>query len=134
MARRNSIAAEVACLALAVVSAIFAFATFKQAPSTTWAVTATGEVRHLTLAGWWCVFISIPLFIFLFCRGVWRHLVWAKLLRSIAHLDLRLVPAHPDGKGGLVCAGDYPNAYVLFVLGVSCGSGNAKWSRQPFSH
>lgn len=121
MARRNSIAAEVVCLALAVVSALLAFATFKQAPSTTWAATVTGEVRHLTLAGWWCVFISIPLFIFLFCRGVWRHLIWAKLLRNIAHLDLRLVSTHPDGKGGLAFVGDYPNAYVLFVFGVSCG-------------
>ncbi|MFS2153630.1 hypothetical protein [Rhizobium sp. Rhizsp42] len=121
MARRNSTLAETACLALAIISAFLAFATFKQAPSTSWAATVTGDVRHLTLAGWWCVFISIPLFIFLFTRGVWRHLVWAYLLRSIARLDLRLVSTHPDGKGGLAFVGEYPNAYVLFVFGVSCG-------------
>ncbi len=121
LARRNSFLAETVCLALAVASALLAFATFKQAPATSWAATVTGEVRHLTLAGWWCVFISIPLFIFLFARGVWRHLVWAELLRRIARLDLRLVSTHPDGKGGLAFVGEYPNAYVLFIFGVSCG-------------
>ncbi len=119
--RRNSVLAETACLALAVISAFLAFATFKQAPSTSWAATVTGEFHRLTLAGWWCVFISIPLFIFLFTRGVWRHLVWAELLRAISRLDLRLVSTHPDGKGGLAFVGEYPNAYVLFVFGVSCG-------------
>ncbi|QFY63410.1 hypothetical protein FZ934_24400 (plasmid) [Rhizobium grahamii] len=119
--RRDSFVAEAACLALAIVSVLLAFATFRQAPSTSWAVTVTGDVPHLTLAGWWSVFISIPLFIFLFARGVWRHLVWAQLLRNIARLDLRLVSTHPDGKGGLAFVGEYPNAYVLFVFGVSCG-------------
>jgi len=121
VARRDSLLAEMACLALAVVAALLAFATFKQAAATSWAATLAGDVRHLTLAGWWCVLISIPLFIFLFARGVWRHLVWTQLLRRIADLDLRLVSTHPDGKGGLAFVGEYPNAYVLFVFGVSCG-------------
>ncbi|RDJ12866.1 hypothetical protein [Rhizobium grahamii] len=121
LARRNSALAEITCLAFAAVSAVLAFATFKQLPSTGWAATVAGEAHHLTLAGWWCVFISIPLFIFLFVRGIWRHLVWAGLLRSIARLDLRLVSTHPDGKGGLAFLGEYPNAYVLFVFGTSCG-------------
>jgi hypothetical protein len=65
--------------------------------------------------------VSIPLFVFLLLRGVWRHLVWANLLRRVSRLELRLVATHPDGKGGLSFVGEYPNAYLLFVLGVSCG-------------
>jgi len=121
LGRRDSVLAELGCLALAVVSAVLAFATFKQLPSTSWAATMTGDAHRLTMAGWWCVFISIPLFIFLLARGIWRHLVWAEMLRSIARLDLRLVSTHPDGKGGLAFLGEYPNAYVLFVFGISCG-------------
>ncbi|MBB3315178.1 hypothetical protein FHT77_001020 [Rhizobium sp. BK181] len=121
LGRRDSALAELVCLALAAVSAVLAFATFKQLPSTSWATTVTGDAHHLTMAGWWCVVVSIPLFIFLLVRGIWRHLVWAELLRSIARLDLRLVSTHPDGKGGLAFLGEYPNAYVLFVFGISCG-------------
>jgi hypothetical protein len=106
VARRDSVLAEVVCLALAVISAVLAFTTLKQLPSTSWAATVTEERHHLTMAGWWCVFISIPLFIFLFVRGFWRYLVWAELLRGIARLDLRLVSTHPDGKGGLAFLGE----------------------------
>src|SRR5262249_16093594 len=75
----------------------------------------------LTAAGWWCVCVSIPVFIFLLLRGIWRHIVWAIFLRRLARLELRLVSTHPDGKGGLAFLGDYPNAYVLFVFGLSRG-------------
>jgi hypothetical protein len=119
--RRDSGSAEVVCLGLAIISAILAFATFNQLPTTTWAATVTDESHRLTMAGWWCVFVSIPLFIFLFVRGIWRHLVWAGLLRHIARFDLRLVSTHPDGKGGLAFLAEYPNAYLLFVFGISCG-------------
>ncbi|MDM9623022.1 hypothetical protein [Rhizobium sp. S96] len=119
--RRDSAFAELGCLVLAAISAALAFATFNQLPATSWAATVTAEGPRLTIAGWWCALVSIPLFIFLFTRGIWRHLVWAELLRSVARIKLRLVSTHPDGKGGLAFLGEYPNAYLLFVFGISCG-------------
>ena len=39
--------------------------------------------------------------------------------KSFNGLDLRLVASHPDGKGGLAFLAEYPNAYMLFVFGIS---------------
>jgi len=47
------------------------------------------------------------------------------LLRDLAGLELRLVATHPDGHGGLAFIGKYPNAYVTFVLALSCVVGAA---------
>jgi hypothetical protein len=79
----------------------------------------------LTLAGWWCLLVSNPLFWFLLLRWLWRLFVWSKLLRDLAALDLRLVATHPDGHGGLAFIGQYPNAYATFVFAVSCVLGAA---------
>ncbi|MEQ1955852.1 hypothetical protein ABMA59_31245 [Mesorhizobium sp. CN2-181] len=85
-----------------------------------WAVIASPSGGSLTVAGWWCILVSSPLFFFLLLRGLWRHLVWSMLLRRIAALRLRLVTTHPDGKAGLAFVGRYPNVFALFVFGVSC--------------
>lgn len=119
--QRDSAAAELVCLVLAILAGVLAFITFRDAPASTWSATGGPEGLRLTAAGWWCVCISIPIFTFLLLRGIWRHIVWASLLRRLARLELRLVSTHPDGKGGLAFLGDYPNAYMLFVFGVSCG-------------
>ena len=72
----------------------------------------------LTLAGWWTVLVSYPLFVFLLLRGLWRHFVWTKLMRKIAHLELRR--RQPSGwQGGLAFLAEYPNVYMLFVFGIS---------------
>lgn len=117
--RRDSRLAELVCLALAGVAALLSFANFHTADISFWAVQHSADGNRITAAGWWSICISLPLFVFLFLRGVWRHFVWAQLLRKIAGLELRLVAAHPDGKGGLGFLSQYPNAYVFFVFGMS---------------
>jgi hypothetical protein len=62
---------------------------------------------------------------FLFLRGLWRQMVWAMLLSSLARLDMKLAVSHPDKNAGLGFIGDYPNAYTMFVFGVSCILGSA---------
>ena len=91
------------------------------ADSSTWEVEVVNGAAHVTLAGWWSVVCSMPLFYFLLFRGLWRYIVWAMLLWRIAALKLRLVATHPDGKGGLAFLADYPNAYSMFVFGMSSG-------------
>lgn len=71
------------------------------------------------MAGWWAVCVSNVIFSFLLLRWLWRHLVWALLLRDLAKLELRLVANHPDGHGGLAFVGRYPNSYVMYVLAIS---------------
>jgi len=88
-------------------------------------VQVSPDGNALTLAGWWCVVVSNPLFFFLFLRWLWRLFVWSRLLRELASLELCLVATHPDGHGGLAFIGQYPNAYTTFVFGVSCVLGAA---------
>ncbi|TBY08159.1 hypothetical protein [Rhizobium laguerreae] len=114
---RDSLMAEVCCLAFGVALSVVAYSGVS--PAASWAAAQTPEGASVTLAGWWALVISLPLFGFLFLRGLWRHTVWALLLRDLAKLELRLVGTHPDGKGGLAFLGAYPNAYMLFVLGAS---------------
>ena len=116
---RDSVAAEIVCLALAVGMAINWMFHLFAADESGWAAQVSDAGAHVTLPGWWSVAVSVPLFNFLLFRGLWRYLVWAMLLWRIASLKMRLVATHPDGKGGLGFIADYPNAYSTFVLGLS---------------
>src|SRR5262249_52606003 len=109
------------CLCLAIAGTLAWLDTLITADSSSWAVDVRDNGAHVTLAGWWSVICSAPLFYFLLFRGLWRYIVWAMLLWRIAGLRLRLVVTHPDGKGGLAFLAEYPNAYSMFVFGMSSG-------------
>lgn len=117
---RNSRIAEAICLAMGFCFAFWAIRHHLSSEGYTWAAVSDESGRHITIAGWWALLVSLPLFWFLVLRGFWRHFVWSRLLREIARLDLRLVASHPDGKGGLAFLADYPNAYMTFMFGLSC--------------
>ena len=126
--RRDARLPEAICLAIAIVISGASLLRFLDAESASWAVRASGGRNTLTPAGWWCIVVSTPLFWFLLLRWLWRLLVWSKLLRDLAALELRLVATHPDGHGGLAFIGQYPNSYTTFIFAVSCvlGAGLAR--------
>jgi hypothetical protein len=68
--------------------------------ATTWHVLQTGA-GDLSYAGWWFVLVSAPLFRFLLLRWVWRLVLWALFIWRVTHLNLHLVPTHPDLAAGL---------------------------------
>jgi hypothetical protein len=115
--QRDSRVAEAVCLGLAMLVSVASYLNLTSVPGSSWAmqVSPDGQGR-LTLAAWWCLLISGPIFWFLLLRTLWRAIVWSLLLRRVAGLELRLVSTHPDGKGGLGFVGQVPNAYSLFVL------------------
>ncbi|MQY45027.1 hypothetical protein GAO09_02925 [Rhizobiales bacterium RZME27] len=125
--RKNAGFAEVICLLLAVAASAFAFDSHRDGSVLTWAATQEVDETVITLAGWWCLFVSIPLFFFLFLRCLWRHVVLVGFLHRLACFNLRLVATHPDGKAGLSFFGNYPNAYWPFVFGASCAIAAALW-------
>lgn len=51
-------------------------------------------------SGWYLGF-CLPLFRFLVLRWLWRLGIWWYFLWRVAHLEIRLVPTHSDGAGGL---------------------------------
>ena len=123
--QRDSRIAELACLLMAVLVTSVSLRLVFFAVKSSWAVNVSADGNSLTGAGWWCLLVSGPIFWFLLFRGLWRHLVWAILLRKIAALKLRLVSTHPDHMGGVAFIGQYPNAYATFIFAISCVLGAA---------
>ena len=123
--RRDARLAEAICLAIAILATIATYFRLLDGETLSWAVRVSPDGYALTLAGWWCVVVSNPLFWFLLMRWLWRLFVWAKLLHDLAALELRLVATHPDGQGGLAFIGQYPNVYATFVFALSCVLGAA---------
>lgn len=125
--RRDSAIAEMICLLIAVIASGFTLWKWSltDAVAPVWGVMVQGDTRTLMPAAWWCLLVSSPMLYFLFLRGFWRHMVWAMLLGNLARLDMQLAVSHPDKNAGLGFVGEYPNAYSLFVFGVSCILGAA---------
>lgn len=124
LSRRDNRLAEALLALVAFALSIILYLRLLDAGQPLWAIQTSPQGNSLSAVGWWVVAVSNPLFIFLLLRALWRLAVWSMLLRELASLDLRLVATHPDGQAGLAFLGQYPNAYVLFVLAISCVLGS----------
>jgi hypothetical protein len=78
-----------------------------------------GSRWNLTLAGYWYVYVSLPLFQFILLRWYVRLLIWFRFLWQVNRIELNLIPTHPDRCGGLSFLGtsSYAFAPVLFAQG-----------------
>jgi hypothetical protein len=85
----------------------------------TWYAIPEAKRFHLTMAGYWYVFVSIPVFQFILLRWYVRLVIWFRLLWQISRLNLHLSAAHPDRAGGIGFLGgsSYAFAPVLFSQG-----------------
>ncbi len=68
--------------------------------SATWHFAGAGT-GDLSYAGWWFLLVSAPLFRFLILRWGWRVVLWSLFIWRVTHMNLRLVPSHPDQAAGL---------------------------------
>ena len=87
--------------------------------ASSWYATPDRTGIHLTLAGYWFCFVSIPLFQFILLRWYLRLAIWFQLLWRVSRLNLRLLPTHPDRAGGIGFLGgsSYAFAPILFAQG-----------------
>jgi hypothetical protein len=74
---------------------------------------------NLTPAGYWYVFISIPIIQFLLLRWYLRLFIWFRFLWQVSRLNLNLIPTHPDRCAGLAFLGKSAYAFgpILFAQG-----------------
>ena len=70
-------------------------------------------------AGWWNVWVSIPISIVLFLGWIWRLFLWGLFLCRVSRLNLRLVAAHPDLAGGLQFVGASVRTFVPLGFALS---------------
>ncbi|MGE0121201.1 MAG: hypothetical protein AB7S71_24345 [Dongiaceae bacterium] len=97
---RNSVLAEVAIVLLVIVGVLYLKLDVSSTLSS-WQFVDTNAGPQRSLAGWWDVIVSIPIFQFLLARWLWRYLIWCWFLWRMSRMDLRLFPTHPDGAAGL---------------------------------
>ena len=75
---------------------------------------------HLSSAGLWYVFVSIPLLRFILLRWYMRLFIWFRLLWQVSRINLNLIASHPDRAAGLAFLGKSAYAFgpILFAQGV----------------
>jgi len=116
---RNSVALEVGLIIYVYTVGHWIWRSRIALGEATWYASFQGTHMHLTPAGYWYVFFSIPIFQFILARWYLRLFIWFRLLWRVSRLDLRLEAAHPDRAGGLGFLGksSYAFAPILFAQG-----------------
>lgn len=79
----------------------FAFYRLSGAEVGNWYGSLADGRPSLSLAGFWYVFVSLPIFQFILLRWYYRLLIWAGFSWRLSRIPLQLLPAHPDQCGGL---------------------------------
>ena len=116
---RNSITVEAVLLAVVYTLGLLTWRNEIALGTATWYASPDPSGLHLTPAGYWYVFVSIPLFQFILARWYMRIVLWVRLLWRISRLNLRLTGAHPDHAGGIGFLGRTTYAFgpILFAQG-----------------
>ena len=116
---RNSVVLEVALFAFVYTVGLWLWRSQLALGGSTWYGARDGAQFHVTLAGYWYVWVSIPIFQFLLLRWYFRLFIWFRFLWKISRLKLQLSAAHPDRAGGIGFLGGSSYAFgpLLFAQG-----------------
>jgi hypothetical protein len=116
---RNSVAVEGTLLVLVYTLGLWIWRSQLALSDPTWYASPGAKGLDLTAAGYWYVFVSIPMFQFILLRWYMRLGIWFRLLWQISRLNLHLIAAHPDRAGGIGFLGGSSYAFgpILFAQG-----------------
>ncbi len=118
---RNSLFAELLLIAFVyAVGVLVIWRRYTVMDASTWYATASDSGSHLSHAGRWLAYVSLPIFQFLLLRWYYRLLIWIRFLWKLSRIDLDLVPTHPDQLGGLGFLAN--TVYAFSVLLVAHGA------------
>lgn len=115
---RNSIYVELTLIAVVYTVGLLVWNSRAELGLVTW-YALPGSRWNLTPAGYWYVFVSLPLFQFILLRWYVRILIWFRFLWQVNRIELNLLPTHPDRCGGLSFLGKSSYAFgpILFAQG-----------------
>jgi hypothetical protein len=116
---RNSNVVEGVLLALIYTVGLWTWRSQIAPGVSTWYAMLDAKHLNLTFAGYWYVFVSVPLFQFILLRWYMRLVLWFRLLWQISRLSLHFSAAHPDQAGGIgyLGSGSYGFGPMLFAQG-----------------
>lgn len=85
----------------------------------------------------WYALLDWPLFLFLLWRSLWRWAIWARILVGLSRMNLALVPAHPDRRGGIgflsLPSVDYCAMILFTVSSVVCAEWGGRFAFASFA-
>ena len=115
---RNSIPVETALLLIVYTLGLWLWGSRVPIDSQTWYAHPGGR-WNLTSAGYWYVFVSIPILQFILLRWYFRFFLWYRFLWQVSRIKLNLIPTHPDRCAGLAFLGKSVYAFspILFAQG-----------------
>ena len=116
---RNSVIAEVVLLVIVFTGGIWIWRNEVALDIVSWYASPRGGQMHLTHAGSWFAFVSVPIFQFILLRWYMRMLIWFLFLLRVSHLRLQLLPANPDRAGGIGFLGRSTIAFAPFLFAQS---------------
>jgi hypothetical protein len=115
---RNSISVEVALILFVYTVGLWLWHSRIRPDTSTW-YSMPGGSWNLSPAGFWYVFVSIPIVQFLLLRWYLRLFIWFRFLWHVSRINLHLIPTHPDRSAGLAFLGKSAYAFgpILFAQG-----------------
>lgn len=121
MKLRNSVAIELILLFLIFVGGHYAWTMARGIAKIgtiagTWYATTSNGGPQLSMAGYWFIFVSRPLFQFILIRWYFRLFIWGRFLWQSSRLELNLIPTHPDRAAGLGFLGMSCAAFMPLLL------------------
>lgn len=117
---KDSAVVELVLIILAYTGSISSALTNLSLGIETWIVRGFQGHYTLSLAGWWYVAVSLPVYYFIASRWLWRIFLWGIFLLKVARMNIRVIPAHPDMAGGLAFVGDSPAAFAIPAFAFGC--------------
>ena len=114
---RNSVIAEVLLVVLVyAVGVLVVWRYYVSLDVPTWHSTPGAARIQPKLAGWWYLFVSLPVFQFILLRWYFRLLIWTRFLWQVSRLPLAYSPLHPDGMGGIGFLSSIARAFAPLLL------------------
>jgi hypothetical protein len=101
MRLRNSAVIELSLLVLSFTVGYWLWRSQASLHVATWYGAGANDSLSFTWAGYWYVFVSIPIFRFIILRWYFRLFIWYLFLIRVSRLRLQLNALHPDRAGGL---------------------------------
>jgi hypothetical protein len=112
---RNSIPLELSLIIFVYAMGIWTWNVRPPLATATW-YAASGGRWNLTPAGYWYVFLSIPLARFILLRWYLRLFIWYRFLWQVSRIKLQLIASHPDRCAGLSFLGRSAYAFGPLVF------------------
>jgi hypothetical protein len=118
MRLRNSIPVELGLLLVVYSFGLWFWQNRVGIDTSTWYANSGGR-WNLTPAGFWYVFVSIPIVQFILLRWYLRLFIWFRFLWQVSRMGLHLIPTHPDRCAGIAFLGKSSFAFgpILFAQG-----------------